>query len=124
MKQRRFVGKLQKSARRALVVFLAIIFTLTINIIVSESGRGRGRPRAAHRGGQGSIRHQGEARERPQESDRRKSNRRHARRHHRGSIRHYEVYDYDDDEYYDDYCYDYGDDCYYDDYYDDCVCDD
>jgi len=123
MKQRRFIGKLQKSARRVLVVFLAIIFTLTVNIIVSESGRGGGRPRAAHRGGQGSVRHQEEARERPQETERRKSNRRHARRNHRGSIHHYEVYD-DDYEYYDDYCYDYGDDCYYDDYYDDCVCDD
>ncbi len=76
MKQRRFIRKLQKSARRVLVVFLAIIFTLTVNIIVSESGRGR--PRAAHRGGQGSIRHQGEAREHTQERERRKSNRRHA----------------------------------------------
>ncbi|MEE8382148.1 MAG: hypothetical protein V3R78_09800 [Thermodesulfobacteriota bacterium] len=119
MKQRRFIRKLQKSARRVLVVFLAIIFTLTVNIIVSESGR----PRAAHRGGQGSIRHQGEAREHPQKNERRTSKRRHARRHHRGSIHNYEVYD-DDDEYYDDYCDDYGDDCYYDDYYDDCICDD
>jgi len=120
MKKLQFIGKYKKSFQKGLVVFLTLLFILSIAYSAfARGGRGGGR-----RGGGGSVRHHrvanhGQDRDR---NEQRQRQRRHNRRNNHGSVHHSTSYNHDDD-YNKTSCNEYGRNCVYDYYYERCDCD-
>jgi len=120
MKKPQFSGKYNISLKKAIAVFLTLLFILSIAYSAfARGGRGGGR-----RGGHGSVRHH-RISQHSHDRDKYKHRRRHRRYHRRnnhGSVHHSTSYYYDDD-YNRTSCDEYGRNCVYDYYYERCDCD-